>query len=269
MESSSSTSFFVRHEFLLRRLHSLSGLIPVGAYMVVHLLTNSLTMMGVAPFQNAVYQIHSLGPALVFVEWGFIFLPILFHAIFGVVIVYSGRSNVSHYPYTANWRYVAQRATGMIALVFIFLHVFHLHGWFHFDAWLESVAKPLGGARFSPYNATSSLALAMQSSFLVLVGYAIGAGSCIFHFANGVWTMGITWGVWVSPAAQKRAGYICLALGLGLAAVSAGALIGPLRINPSQAEKQEDRMYELRTREGSVIPDEHKRAGGGETHSAP
>ncbi|MCA9106383.1 MAG: hypothetical protein KDA83_13215, partial [Planctomycetales bacterium] len=153
MESSPSTSFLVRHEFLLRRLHSLSGLIPVGAYMIVHLLTNSLTMMGTAPFQNAVYQIHALGPALPLVEWGFIFIPILFHAIFGVVIIFTGRSNVAHYGYAANYRYVLQRITGMIALVFIFLHVFHLHGWFHFDAWLESVAKPLGGARFSPYNA--------------------------------------------------------------------------------------------------------------------
>ncbi|MEZ6105512.1 MAG: hypothetical protein R3B96_05215 [Pirellulaceae bacterium] len=89
----------MRHEFLLRRLHSLSGLIPVGAYMIVHLLTNSLTMMGTAPFQNAVYQIHALGPALPLVEWGFIFIPILFHAIFGVVIIFTGRSNVAHHGY--------------------------------------------------------------------------------------------------------------------------------------------------------------------------
>ena len=37
----SGLSFFERHEFLIRRLHSLSGLIPVGAYMVVHLTVNA------------------------------------------------------------------------------------------------------------------------------------------------------------------------------------------------------------------------------------
>ena len=31
-------NYLARHEFLIRRLHSLSGLVPVGAYMVIHLL---------------------------------------------------------------------------------------------------------------------------------------------------------------------------------------------------------------------------------------
>ena len=78
MDNTAPMNFFQQHEFLIRRIHSLSGLIPVGAYMCVHLLTNSLTGWGVEPFQNAVYQIHSLGPLLPLVEWGFIFLPILF-----------------------------------------------------------------------------------------------------------------------------------------------------------------------------------------------
>jgi len=261
MTTPAPSSFFVRHEFLIRRLHSLSGLIPVGAYMVVHLLTNSLTAMGTEPFQNAVYQIHSLGPALPIVEWGFIFLPILFHAIVGVVIILSGKSNVTHYGYGANWRYTMQRITGMIAIVFIFGHVFHLHGWFHFDAWLEGIVKPLGGGRFSPYNATSSLAAAMQSSFVIPVLYAIGILSCIFHLFNGLWTMGITWGVWVSPAAQVRAGWICLAGGLGLTAISAVALFSPLRIDPEESESRENEMYEQRVEGGLVLPDEHKRSG--------
>jgi succinate dehydrogenase / fumarate reductase cytochrome b subunit len=59
-----SSSFLARHEFLIRRLHSLSGLIPVGAYMVIHLLTNASTLSGPMSFQNAVYQIHSLGAIL-------------------------------------------------------------------------------------------------------------------------------------------------------------------------------------------------------------
>ncbi|HAN99381.1 MAG TPA: succinate dehydrogenase [Planctomycetaceae bacterium] len=261
MATSASGSLLVRHEFLLRRLHSLSGLVPVGAYMVVHLITNSLTMMGVEPFQNAVYQIHALGPALPIVEWGFIFGPILFHAIFGVVIIMGGRSNVSHYGYAANWRYVMQRITGMIALLFIFAHVFHLHGWFHFDLWLEKVAKPLGGARFSPYNASSTLAAAMQSSFVVPLFYAIGVLSCVFHLANGIWTMGITWGVWVNPPAQRRAGFACLGLGVALAGVSMISLAGPLTIDADEAMKRENEMYEMRVEEGSVMPNEHKRAG--------
>ena len=59
-----SGSFFLRHQFLILRLHSLSGLLPVGAYMTVHLLTNASTLGGPAMFQKNVDLIHSLGPAL-------------------------------------------------------------------------------------------------------------------------------------------------------------------------------------------------------------
>jgi len=154
-------SFLARHEFLVRRLHSLSGLVPVGAYMCIHLLTNATTLDSSATFQRAVYQIHSLGKALPIIEWVFIFIPILFHAIIGVVIIRGGLPNNSSYKYTSNLRYTLQRATGMIAFVFILWHVFHMHGWFHLDAWKENVAEPLGGAQFDPYNAASSLGMAM------------------------------------------------------------------------------------------------------------
>jgi succinate dehydrogenase / fumarate reductase, cytochrome b subunit len=56
-------TFLERNEFLLRRLHSLSGIVPVGAYMVVHLLTNASVLDGAATFQRRVYAIHSLGPS--------------------------------------------------------------------------------------------------------------------------------------------------------------------------------------------------------------
>src|SRR5689334_18637943 len=95
VESPSELSFFTRHEFLIRRLHSLTGLIPVGAYMCVHLLTNASVLAGAATFQDSVDKIHSLGPVLPLVEWTFIFLPIIFHAVVGVVIIRSGQSNLS------------------------------------------------------------------------------------------------------------------------------------------------------------------------------
>ena len=57
-------SFLVRHEFLIRRLHSLSGLIPVGAYMVMHLMVNASVADDPSTFQGAVYGIHRLGIAL-------------------------------------------------------------------------------------------------------------------------------------------------------------------------------------------------------------
>ncbi len=131
----SSRSFFARNQFLIYRLFSLSGLIPVGAFLVVHLLTNASVLGGAASFQSRVDMIHGLGPLLVPVEWAFIFLPMLFHATVGFMIIGGGLPNVGSYPYVGNIRYTLQRATGMIAFAFIIWHVLQLH-------WM---GEPLGG----------------------------------------------------------------------------------------------------------------------------
>lgn len=254
-------SFMARHEFVLRRLHSLSGLVPVGAYMAVHLLTNASVLDSPAAFQRNVNLIHSLGGLLWVVEWLFIFLPLLFHAILGVIIVRGGLPNTTSYPLSGNVRYSLQRATGMIAFFFIMWHVFHMHGWFHSEGYLRNVAEPLNGAQFKPYNAASSAAQAL-SSLVVQSLYAIGILSCVFHLANGIWTMGITWGVWISPAAQRRANYASIAVGVVLAAVGLGALRGMSQVDIPAARAVEDQIYEAskvgKTAE-EIERDRHKR----------
>jgi succinate dehydrogenase / fumarate reductase cytochrome b subunit len=261
MGSTSDDSFFVRNEFLIRRLHSLSGLIPVGAYMTVHLIVNASLLNGAGTFQSNVNQIHSLGELLPFVEWAFIFLPIIFHAVVGVWIIRSGKPNQDHYRYAANWRYTLQRWTGVIAIVFIFTHVFHLHGWFHSDWWLESVAKPLGMAQFKPYNAASTLGMAMQG-YVWPAFYVVGIVASVFHLANGVWTMGITWGVWISPRAQRNASYICAAGGALLLLVGLSALVATTQVDVPAAKEIEDAMYESKVATGEIVADPHKRTDG-------
>lgn len=256
--SASGTSFFAKNEFLIRRLHSLSGLIPVGAYMTVHLLVNASLLNGAGTFQKNVNQIHSLGAILWLVEWGVIFLPIIFHAVVGVWIIRSGKSNTDHYRLVANWRYTLQRWTGVIAIIFIFMHVFHLHGWFHNDWWLSKVAEPLGMANFRAYNAASTLGLAM-GGFLWPIFYFVGVVACVFHLANGIWTMGITWGIWISPKAQQRASYVCAAGGLLLGLVGLSALVATKQVDVEQARAIEDAMYNARIASGELKPDPHKR----------
>jgi len=260
---SSQQSFLARNDFLIRRLHSLSGLVPVGGYMVIHLLTNASVLESPATFQKNVYTIHSLGALLPVVEWAFIFIPLLFHAFIGMVIVAGAMPNSNQYRYAANYRYTLQRATGMIAFVFIMLHVFHMHGWFHADVWLENVVRPLGGGQFKPYNAASSAGLALQN-YVWVAFYLIGVLSCVYHLANGLWTMGITWGVWTSPAAQARASVICSLGGVLLAVVSMGALFGMRASGTGEgydkAIQAEEQMYESKIESGELAPNEHKRS---------
>lgn len=256
-------SFFARHEFVIRRLHSLSGLIPVGAYMVVHLVTNASVLNGPGTFQKNVYTIHSLGKLLPLVEWTFIFLPIIFHVVVGLAIMVGMVPNTRNYPYFANRRYNWQRWTGLVALVFIAYHVFHMHGWFHFDAWMEKVAVPYGGAKFRPYNAASTAGMALQNPF-VAAFYLVGLLACVFHFANGLWTMGITWGVWISQAAQERALKACMTFGVLLSIVGVAALYGMWKNGRDEMLQRaidvENRMYESRIESGELEPNEHKRS---------
>ena len=259
---SSPPPFFARHEFLIRRLHSLSGLVPVGGYMIVHLLVNASVLNSPASFQTQVYAIHSFGSLLPLLEWTFIFIPILFHAIVGVWIVAEGKPNTHNYPYEANYRYTLQRATGVIAFFFIAIHVFHMHGWFHADVWLKHVVNPFGGGQFRPYNATSTAGEALQGVAIVVV-YLVGMLSCVYHLANGIWTMGITWGVWTSVAAQRRALAVCGVFGVLLAVVGLGALFG-LRNAVNTPEKrqavveEEATMLKHKIESGAIQADEHK-----------
>ena len=234
-DSESSPSFLARHQFLIYRLFSLSGLIPVGAFLVVHLLTNASVLAGPGSFQSRVDLIHSLGPLLVPIEWAFIFLPMLFHATVGFIIIANGLPNVGSYPYVSNVRYTLQRATGMIAFAYIVWHVMQLH-------WLGT---PFGGGKFDPHYASSSAAAALQPTVVAIL-YAIGILSTVFHFANGLWTLGITWGLWTSPAAMRRASWISIAIGILLGGAGLGALAGMRSVDSAEARAIETRMDEVK-----------------------
>lgn len=228
-ESSSSPEAPDRYHFLMRRLHSLSGIIPIGAYLIVHLTVNATVMAGADAYQDQVDRIHALGPFLRTTEVLFIFIPILFHAIYGLFIVIEGKPNVGHYQYGANWRYALQRWTGVIAFLFIGWHVWQTHEWF----------KGLGGGAFDPHAAMPSIAAIMQSGAWVAPLYVIGVLCAVFHFTNGVWTALITWGITIGPNAQRKSGYVCAALGVALAVAGLGS-IRTLRVGDTAAPVHEE-----------------------------
>ena len=81
--------------------------------------------------------------------------------------------------------------------------------------------------------------------------------SCVFHLANGLWTMGITWGVWTSPAAQRRALWACVRV--RRAAGRRGHWARSTACEPpatatalEKAREIENRMYEHRVEAGEI-----------------
>lgn len=260
LSENNESSFLLRHEFAIRRLHSLLGIVPLGLYMAVHLATNASLLNAPETFQRAVFLIHSPGKLLPLIEWGLIFTPLIFHAVIGVWIARTGRSNSSQYRFTSNRRYSWQRWTGMIAMVYLFFHILHLHGWFHAELWLDGV-RTLGFASFRPYNAASTLVAAMQG-WVWPAFYLVGVLACVYHLANGLWTAGITWGLWISPRAQERATKLCFAIGVLLAVLGVSAwwaAVSPGSDQIAEMEAIEDRMYEAATEAGMVTPNPEKR----------
>ena len=213
-------AFVSRHHFLLRRLHSLTGIMPIGVFLIEHLITNSAILRGGEHYQHDIDFIYGL-PGLLMMEIFGIWLPIAFHAILGTVYTFSGVPNSLSYGYQSNWRYTMMRVTGIIGFVYIFLHIATLRWGWSFGAW---------NTPFEPGNAADQKAVVTTAQALqfaapwVMILYVIGTLSLVFHFANGLWTSAITWGVTITVQAQRRWGYVCAALGLLLAAAGLAAI---------------------------------------------
>ncbi|MEM9559404.1 MAG: hypothetical protein AAF995_03795 [Planctomycetota bacterium] len=251
-------SFLDRNYHLVRRLHSLTGIVPIGLFLIVHLTTNSSIVWGafngrashatdgvgrgVETFQHEVYFINNL-PLLLLTEIFVLWLPIAFHSIFGFYFAFSGKRNTDRYAYQNNWRYTLQRWTGYVGFLFIFYHIATLRwGW---------TALVPDGTKWEHEFASSTLAAAIKGAgaewtlagVLVAGLYFLGVTSLVFHFANGLWTAAITWGVTVSAKAQKQWGYACAGIGVGLMGAGYAALGGFLVLDYDKARQVEQQMF--------------------------
>src|SRR5690625_7165080 len=109
-------------EFYYKRLHSLLGVIPIGLFVVQHLIVNHFAVYGEGSFNKAANFMANL-PFVIVLEIFVIYLPIIFHAVLGVYIVLQAKNNVQRYGYFRNWMFLLQQMTGIITLIFIVWHV--------------------------------------------------------------------------------------------------------------------------------------------------
>ena len=185
------------HSFFLRRLHSLTGIVPVGAFLIEHILVSNATAInGPEAYANQVKFLGSL-PMVLFLEAFGIWLPILFHGGYGLVIWWRGESNVRDYPWTGNWMYTLQRWTGIIAFAYIAWHTWHLR-----FAGIDLHAHP--GASFGKVQSE------LLDTWWGGPAYMVGLIAASWHLAYGIWLFCAKWGITVGEKARKKFLIVCV-----------------------------------------------------------
>jgi succinate dehydrogenase / fumarate reductase cytochrome b subunit len=213
--------------FWLRRLHSLSGVVPIGAFLLEHFVSNVEAFKGPLAYGKQVEFLNGL-PGVLLLELFFIWIPILYHGLYGIYIWYEGESNLAAYPWSGNWLYSSQRWTGIIALIYMVQHTYYLR--------FTGVHLPT-----HPMQAFAKVQGEFQNPWMVLF-YAVGIIAASWHFSYGLWLFAAKWGITIGEKARRRFGFVCAALALGLILMGAASLYGFLKApyQPSDPNSSEN-----------------------------
>lgn len=145
-------------QFYLRRLHGITGIFPVGYFLLYHLR------------EGASFSSSGMAYGLLL-----LWLPLLFHSLYGIFITYEGSMNICSYGYLRNYMYFLQRLTGIFIFIFLIGHVYLMK--------------------------TGSFENTLFYNFFLFSGVVLA----IFHFANGFFGFLIDMGATVGEKAQKVA----------------------------------------------------------------
>jgi len=121
-----------------------------------------------------------------------VYIPLIFHSVYGAMITFEAQAQ-PNYHYFAHLLYWLQRLSGIGVLFFIIAHVWNAQlgplmadTWgTHFEHLVEGFADP-------------------ESGLVTKTVYVLGVLGATFHFANGINTFSITWGIALTPRSQLR-----------------------------------------------------------------
>ncbi len=226
-----------KENFFWHKVHSLTGIVPVGFYMVQHLTLNSFSFAGPDKFNGVINFFQSLPPFfLLGVEIVAIWIPLIFHAVYGIFIVNRGEPNYfsTHYGWSQNRMYTFQRWSGVFIFFFLIYHVFtttvavkyaELHP--------ESFTDPVALIQFQAWHDKLS-----QNGYLLLFVYMAGVFASSYHLAYGVWNFCIRWGITISERAQIKVQKFAFWMFIAVTLVGWTALAGFLMPHPASAEAE-------------------------------
>jgi succinate dehydrogenase / fumarate reductase cytochrome b subunit len=184
--------------YYARKIHSLLGVIPLSFFILEHVVTNFGAFEGgLDKFNEGVAFLNGL-PFVLFMELFLIWLPLLYHGVFGLYIAYQSKPNTGSYNYERNWRFLLQRITGVLTFMFVIWHVYETR-----------VQVALGNVTHEELGGIIHAVVMNPFTFIL---YLIGVISTAFHFSNGIWSFLVSWGITVGPRAQRVSSIMCMGL---------------------------------------------------------
>lgn len=205
---------FQRRRALIRRAFSLSGVLPLGLFVLVHAAANARALAGDGPFLDAVRFFERI-PGLPFVEALLVFAPLLFHAGVGLAMVIARIPLATPSPYPPSLR-VAVRVTGVLAIAFLAMHLPELR--FHAPG-----ARPGGAALLTTLDA--HLSSMWHGLPLRAIAYLLGSACVCFHLAAGLWGFFAATPRGEGERTRRRAAWWAAAVGVILWALFADVVV--------------------------------------------
>jgi succinate dehydrogenase cytochrome b subunit len=202
----------------LRRIHSLTGMIPLGVFLIEHIFVNATALGGAENFRRTAVALGGI-PMVAAIEIVGIALPLVIHSVIGVLIATELPQRGSREWPTQ--REIVQRATGVLLLPYLIYHVW--------------------STRLSPdvVKHHADLFEVMRKQVSDAGGFVFHAAGVIlaaWHLGNGLPGFLERWGLARTPPAARAAQRIGGAISATLAIAGVAALVAFARASQRFAE---------------------------------
>lgn len=193
----------------LKRLQLATGVLPLGLFLLLHLFTNGHAIEGPGAFNDAVARIWRI-PFLPLLEALAIVLPLFAHIGIGIAVAMTGQAAEDTRGFPAPWMQAAQRATGLLLVVYVVFHV-----------WSTRLSPArLGGAADLFLLMAKQLG---QPGWLMF--QLMGVIAAAVHFGNGLVACAGPWGLALGARGTRIASRTGIALAIVISLVGVNALL--------------------------------------------
>lgn len=184
-----------RTPLLKSRLGSFLAVVPLTFWVINHLWDNlsAFKALGENGDRGAAWQSSVTGyqhPYSMIATFIIVLLPLLIHAAWGTMRLFTFKPNLGSYPNYGNLKYILQRISAVGALFFIGAHM-----------WLAFLAPRLTQGHAEAF---SDIATEMHHHAPTLIVYLLGTLGVCYHLANGLQGFAMGWGILASERSMRR-----------------------------------------------------------------